>query len=193
MKKVLLVAAVAVFGLNATAQEETTNGGFAQGDVFITGSVGYASHSSGDTEANHFEIAPSAGYFVSENIALGLRIGYMSDKSEVGNTTTEELSTLILGAFGRYYFMPADQFSIFGELGLNYLSVNNDIGGGEANGFGLALAPGISYFVSSNFALEARFGILGYQTVEPDGGESNDTFSFGVDMKDISLGIVYKF
>jgi outer membrane protein len=192
MKKVLLVAAVAVFGLSANAQEETTNGGFAEGDLFISGSVGYSSESTGDVKSNQFEIIPRLGYFVSENIALGLQLGYQSSKDETPTGDTEA-NTFTVGAFGRYYFMPASQFSLFGQLGIDYISTDYDAY--KESGFGVALAPGISYFVSNNIALEATFGILGYKTVEPDvdGSEPTNTFNFGVDMSDINFGIVYKF
>ncbi|HET8808649.1 MAG TPA: porin family protein [Flavobacteriaceae bacterium] len=194
MKKGLLIAAIAVFGFTSANAQETSNGGFAQGDLFISGAVGFGSQKTGDAKTNSFEIAPRLGYFVSENIAVGIALGYQNSKSEdaLGNET-EDISTLALGAFGRYYFMPANQFSLFGQLGVEYLSTEYNIADVKVSGFGASLAPGISYFVSNNFALEATFGILGYSTVEPDGGESTDTFQFGVDMNDINFGIVYKF
>lgn len=192
MRKVILVAALAVLGLSANAQEADNNGGFAKDDLFISGSVGYSSESTGDIKNNQFEITPRLGYFVSENIAVGLQLGYQSVKDETPTGDTES-STFNVGAFGRYYFMPASKFSLFGQLGVDYMSTDYDAY--KESGFGVALAPGISYFVSNNFALEATFGILGYQTVEPDvdGAEATNTFDFGVNMNDINFGIVYKF
>lgn len=191
MKKVILVAALAIFGLSANAQE-ANNGGFAKDDVFISGSVGYASEEVADEKSTVFEIAPAVGYFVSENIALGLQLGYQSAKSETP-TGESEANTLAVGAFGRYYFMPASRFSLLGQLGVQYQSTDYDVY--KDSGFGVALAPGISYFVSEHFALEATFGILGYSTSKPDfdGAESTDSFAFGVDMRDINIGVVYKF
>ena len=65
----------------------------------------------------------------------------------------------------------------------------------EANGFNIGLAPGVSYFVSSNFALEASIGLLSYDTTKPDfdGAESTDTFDLNLNLNNISLGLVYKF
>lgn len=195
MKKGLLIAALAVFGLTGVnAQETTTNGGYAEGDLFISGAVGFDSQSAADAETNSFEIAPRLGYFVSENIAIGIQLGYQKTKSEDAfGTDTEDVSTFTAGAFGRYYFMPTNKFSLFGELGVAYLSTNYDLIDIKGNGFGAALSPGISYFVSNNFALEATFGVLSYASADIDGGVSANGFSIGLDMNDINFGIVYKF
>lgn len=201
MKKVLLSAiAVMAFGF-ANAQDVPTTG-FSQGDVFITGSVGFGSEKTGDFKTNTFNISPKAGYFVTNNIALGVQLGYttVKDTEDTPLGETEEKTTdLQIGAFGRYYFTPARNFSFFGQLSAGYLSSKTETspGGGEvkSDGVNVALAPGISYFVSDHIALEATFGILGYRTTKPDfdGAESTDNFDFGVNFSDINFGIVYKF
>ena len=201
MKKVILsVAAVFAFGF-ANAQETATEGGFAQGDLFISGAVGFGSDKTGDVKTNTFEIAPSIGYFVTSNIAVGGRLGYVSTKEEDGLET--KTNTFSVEAFGRYYMTPDSKFSFFGELAVNYgtskIEEENvfplEDSEYKENGFGVQVAPGVSYFLNSNLAIEASFGILGYNTVEPDvdGAESTDTFRFGLDMRDINFGIVYKF
>ncbi|WP_306566151.1 OmpW family outer membrane protein [Flavobacterium lindanitolerans] len=200
MKKIVLtVAAVFAFGF-ANAQEETSEG-FKKGDVFISGAVSFGSTKTGDFKTSDFEIAPSAGYFVTDNIALGLAFGYGSSKVDVG-TADATNSTLSVGAFGRYYFTPASKFSIFGQLGVNYMSYDNEfdaeagtLGEFKGDGFGVAVAPGVSYFLAKNFAIEASFGILGFETTKPDadGAEKTNSFDFGLDMRDIRLGLVYKF
>ncbi|WP_330442069.1 porin family protein [Flavobacterium sp. C4GT6] len=196
MKKVLLsLAAVFAFGL-ANAQE-TENNGFAKGDVFLSGSVGFSSESTGDVKTNGFNITPSAGYFVSENIAVGLSLGYTSTKDEAPNREDIKYSEFGIGAFGRYYFTPANKFSLFGQLGVGYQNGKYEQGSTEvkSDGFNVAVAPGINYFVSEHFALEATFGILSYSTSKPDfdGAESTDNFDFGVNLDNINFGIVYKF
>ncbi|WDO13030.1 porin family protein [Flavobacterium sp. WW92] len=200
MKKIILtVAAVFAFGF-ANAQEETTEG-FKKGDVFISGAVGFGSTKTGDFKTSDFEIAPRVGYFVTENIAVGVAVGYQSSKVEFGGEDAKN-NTLSVGAFGRYYFTPASKFSLFGQLGVNYNSYDNefDLEAGElgefkGDGFGVVVAPGVSYFITKNFSLEATFGILGFETTKPDadGAEKTNSFDFGLDMRDINLGLVYKF
>lgn len=209
MKKIVL-SLVALFAITfANAQEETAGGkGFANGDVFISGAVGYGTTSTGDISESQFTIAPRVGFFVSDNIAIGAEVGYISTTSDVtgfdpffGETSYElTTNTFAIGGFGRYYATPANDFSIFGQLSVAYATAKSetDIEGSQAikaNGFNFGLAPGISYFVSDNLALEATFGVLGYTTLKPDyeGAESTDTFEIGLDMNDINFGILYKF
>lgn len=200
MKKVILsVAALFAFGI-ASAQEvkETAGGkGFAKEDLFISGTVGFSSQTTGDFKTNTFTIAPSVGLFVTDNIAIGARVGYMNSKVESPLVSDVTTSALMVGAFGRYYATPSSDFSFFGELAANYASakVENGSGTGKANGFNIALAPGVSYFISNNFALEASIGVLSYDTVKPDynGAESTDTFNLNLNLDNVNLGLVYKF
>lgn len=188
--------AVMAFGF-ASAQETTTEGGFTQGDIFISGSVGYGTDKTGDAKESTFNFSPKAAYFVTNNIAVGVNLGYTSTKDE---TSPQEVKTnsFEAGAFGRYYFTPASKFSIFGQLAAGYVTNKTEVEGqGEykSNGFNVGVAPGVSYFLSKNFAIEATFGILGYNTSKPDvdGAESTDSFNIGVNMSDINFGLVYKF
>lgn len=198
MKKVLLsVAALMAFGIASAQDATTTEGkGFSKGDVFMTGTLGFSSEKTGDFKTNEFTIAPSAGYFVSNNIAVGLNVGYVSINVENPIDGDVDTNLFQVGAFGRYYATPANDFSFFGQLGFDYVTGKQEFeGGGEnkADGFNVALRPGVSYFISKNFALEASIGALGFSTLEPDGGESTDTFEIGVDLTEVNFGLVYKF
>lgn len=196
MKKVILsVAAIFAFGF-ANAQE-TVSEGFTKGDVFISGALKFGSTKEGDSKTTGFEVAPSVGYFVTENIAVGVRLGFSSDKVEEPLEDEIKTTAFTVGAFGRYYFTPASKFSFFGELEAQYGNRKVEEGPGEykENNFGVNVAPGVSYFLSSNIALEASFGILGFNTVDPDvdGADKTNSFDFGLDTRDIRLGLVYKF
>lgn len=204
MKKVLL-SAVAILGFTfANAQEEatTSNGGFAQGDVFITGSFGITSSKAYDMntgdllKTNGFAISPKVGYFVTENIAIGGKLGYGAAKVEVDGVPGEsKVNELTLGAFGRYYFTPANQFSLFGDLGVDYMSTNYDSMDLKRNGINAGLGLGMNYFVSSNFSLEAGIGLVNFSSMKFDasGAETETSFGLGANLTNISLGVNYKF
>ncbi len=193
----MLVGAVALFA-TVKAQVSTSTEGFAQGSTFITGAVGFASESIADEKTSGFTFAPSVGYFVTPNIAIGAKLGYTSLKNEEGSYE-ETTDLLTAGVFGRYYWMPASKFSIFAELGADYRSLTEDDNAisneYKANGFAIQLAPGMNYFLSNNFALEAKVGVLGYSSDKPDytGAEATDNFNIGLNLNDITLGLVYKF
>ena len=212
MKKVLLSAvALLAFGF-ANAQEESKgNGGFSKGDMFVSGSFGINSFKQDDFKSSEFTIAPSFNYFVTENISVGAKIGYASATDAVIDSfegealpyeSTADYNKLTFGAMGRYYFTPANQFSLFGQLGLDYgvstitkfdeADIDED---NKVNSFNLGLGLGMNYFVSSNFSLEAGIGVLGYQSSKADyeGAEAANTFKFGADLTNISFGVNYKF
>ena len=197
MKKVLLSAvALLAFGFANAQEEEKGNGGFSKGSMFVSGAVSIGSDKTGDDKSSGFEIEPRFGYFVSDNIAIGGKLGYRSDKAEdafLGDTQDE--ARLTVGAFGRYYFTPASQFSLFGQLGLDYSSVDNKLNDVKENEIGVNLGLGLSYFVSKNWALEATWAGLGYTTNDNggDGAEKTNSFGLGADLRAISFGAVYKF
>lgn len=212
MKKVLLSAvALLAFGFANAQEEKSTNGGFSKGDMFVSGSVGIKSTKIGDFKTSEFTLAPSFNYFVTENISVGAKVGYTSAKDMVLSSFGGEdlpyeapvdYNTLTFGAMGRYYFTPANQFSLFGQLGMDFgvstidefdgVSIDED---NKVNTFSLAAGLGMNYFVSSNFSLEAGVGVIGYNTSKPDysGAESTNTFSFGGDWTNVTFGVNYKF
>ncbi|SEQ21900.1 outer membrane beta-barrel protein [Flavobacterium urocaniciphilum] len=197
MKKVLL-SAIAVFSLtfaNAQEEEKGTGMGFGKGDLFMSGALSIGSQKTGDVKANGFEIEPKIGYFVSENIAIGGKIGYASMKAENAGVDTNDMSALSLGAFGRYYFTPASQFSLFGELGVDYSTIDDNLADVQQKELGLGLGLGLNYFVSDNWSIEATWAGLGYTSNDNggNGAEKTNSFGLGGDLRAISFGVNYKF
>ena len=186
MKKIVLAAiAVMAFGF-ANAQ----TGGFSKGDVFVSGAFSVDSHKTGDAKSNNFTLVPSVGYFVSENIAIGAKLGFGSSK--MGDDKTNDFT---VGAFGRYYFTPASQFSVYGQAGLDFTNSKSKPGDYKENEIGANVGLGLSYFLSSHFAIEATWLGLGY-SVNNNGGhgaEKTNSFGFGTDLRDVSFGVIYKF
>ncbi|WP_445719884.1 outer membrane beta-barrel protein [Flavobacterium sp.] len=198
MKKVLLSAvALLAFGFANAQEEEKANGGFAKGDVFVTGAFTLGSEKTGDVKSSSFEIAPQVGYFLTENIAIGGKLGYMSSKAENSFGDTEDMAGFAVGAFGRYYFTPASQFSLFAQLGVDYSSMEDKLATDyKESEFGLGLGAGLNYFVSSNFSIEAGVAVLGYSSNDNGGAsgvDSTNSFSFGGDWRAVTFGVNYKF
>lgn len=195
MKKIILtVATIFAFGV-VSAQEGT---GFSKGNVFVSGAVGFSSDNdkNADVKTNGFVIEPRVGYFLTENIAIGGKLGYGSEKEDTAGTTTSDVSELTLGAFGRYYFTPASQFSLFAGLGVDYTSATNNLGAKvKQNGLDVNLGAGLNYFVSSNFSLEAGVGVLGFGSSKSDvsGDKGSSSFGFGGDWRAVTFGVNYKF
>ncbi|GAA4883030.1 hypothetical protein GCM10023311_01430 [Flaviramulus aquimarinus] len=196
MKKLFLCAAVAVFAFSSmNAQEEGKTYGFSQGNIYASGSLNFNSSKTGDFKDNSFNFIPCVGFFVSDNVAVGAQLGIGSSKSENGSSTISEFSTFAVGAYAKYYFTPAEQFSFFGRFGVNYESAKNKISDVKADGFAFELNPGLNYFLSECIAIHATFGALGYSSFKQDtpGAESTNNFGLNLDLKDIGFGVIVVF
>jgi outer membrane protein len=197
MKKIILtVAAVFAFGFANAQEATTTDGGFAQGDLFLSGGIGFSSSKTGDVKTNGVNFSPAIGYFISENIALGARLDVDSGKVDNGVAETKT-SGFGVEAFGRYYFTPAAKFSVFGELAVGVGSSKTEVGNVEnkSKTFGVNAGAGVSYFLSNNWAIEAGWAGLGYNTDDNggNGAEKTNTFGLNVDLSSINFGLIYKF
>jgi hypothetical protein len=179
MKKIILTA-VAVFAFSFANAQDSKSFGFAKGDSYASGSFSSTSSSlSGSNTVTSF--APSVGYFVTDAIALSAGFSTASN----GNVKSTDFQV-----GGAYVFNAKNQFSTNVSLGLAFGSGTD---GGDYKAMGLQLACGVNYFVSSHFAVRADIAGLRYVSVTPDGGSAVSTTSIGLDMDNLSLGLVYKF
>lgn len=182
--------------------------GFAKGDTFATGSLNFNDDSATTSENGvnttydtplNFDL--ELGHFVSDNIALGGVFGMETSESVTTNngifTTTDNFSgrkatAYNTGIFGRYYCSPINRFSVFGELGVNARFLST--GGGGI--YDARLSPGLNYAVSDHFLLQTKLGFMSYKFNEVTDNAPNgegENFSINTNLRDLNLGIVYKF
>ncbi|WP_299228755.1 outer membrane beta-barrel protein [uncultured Psychroserpens sp.] len=204
MKKLLLIAAVAVFGLTTVnAQDENTTGGFAKGDVYATGTVGYTNAKFGDIKTDNFTFSPAVGFFISEYIALEgtVILGFGESSIDLeGETFSVDNSTFGGGVGATYFFTPAKQFSFTVGAGVAYTNTKTEVDVEDSaelstDTFGFVVAPGLNYFVSNCIALRASVGAISYTSskLDVDGAESLNTFNIGLNLSDVNFGVTYKF
>lgn len=192
MKKVLLVVLVAL-AVSLNAQIES-------GKLLLGGSLGINSNSgtseviaSGtttsvdDPASFSFSIMPQGAFMLTENIGVGLGIGFSSTKTTTPNVIVDNAgdqfdqiqrsSSFVIAPFARYYKNVTEKFYLFGELGLPIRtgktkqlrqSTNDDGLGTEDDdsvnktfNLGFNLSLGANYFIRENIALEASFGLFG--------------------------------
>ena len=84
MKKVLLFAAFAAFAMTSVNAQDDSSG-FAKSDIYMTGTVGFNSASAGDVDTSSFDVSPSIGYMMTDNLSINasLSFGSMDDGSDV--------------------------------------------------------------------------------------------------------------
>ena len=207
MKKIILsVVAVMAFGF-ANAQDKKEGGaGLAKGNLVLTGDFNYQSSTTGDVKSSVLTVAPGVGYMLSDKLMLAGSIGIGSGTVSIGEGDDAKVSAFGLNAGVRYFFTPADNFSLFlgGQLG--YGSTTTNVGIGEdgeevfleddlkTTTISLTVPVGLHYFVSDNFAITTTWGGLGYSSSKPDfdGADATNTLSLGLNMSNVSFGLLYK-
>lgn len=186
MKKLLFTAALAVFGFTTSnAQEEVKTFGFAEGDIFLEGNIGFSSTNDKnfDEKSSGFNVTPQVGYFLTDAIAIGGLLSFNSFNAEVSGTDVVDLSGFGIGAFGRYYFLDlGERFKTFTEFGIGYSSEKDQIDDVSFNTIGAGLDLGINYFVTEKIAL--TFGlrnVLSFSSTKGDfdGAETVSDFNLG--------------
>ena len=207
MKKIILtVAAVFAFGF-ANAQDKKEGGaGLASGDIVLTGDLNYTSISQGDVKGNAFALAPGVGYMMSNNLMILGSIGISSGTASNPGSDDVKINGLGLNAGVRYFFTPADKFSlsIGGQIGYGSISSNLEVDEfGDAvilaedlktSTISLNVPVGLHYFMNDNFAITATFGGLGYSSSkeDTDGAEAVNTLGLNLNMSAINFGLIYK-
>lgn len=201
MKKLLLsLVAVSAFAFSTQAQTE-------KGRIMLGGGVGFNSTKvEGASKSDlRFNVIPSAGYFISDNFAIGTGVGYNYNKqvSEKNLTQSFEVSP-----FGRYYVGLSDQFKFFGQLSVpmafgnvkNVDDVTGDVGDkiGTTTKIGVQLAPGFAFYPTKRVGIEVSVDGLGYNnyTVKDAAtGNKAKADSFGLDASTVTpkLGVMFHF
>jgi hypothetical protein len=126
-------------------------------------------------------IDPKAAWFIQNNLAVGPYINFTLATAKGAGTSI----TYGVGGFARLYIQKVNdkninlsqhaRFFVEGNAGVEG---NNPAQGGNTNGLGLGIGPGLAYFISPNIALETLFkfnGIVGFGSTT-----ANSTLSLAV-------------
>jgi hypothetical protein len=200
MKKLLLsVVAVAGLAFGANAQTE-------KGKVVLGGSVGFnTTKVEGAAKSNvSFNVIPSVGYFVGNNVSVGLGIGYDYDKA---NSASRLNQAFVLAPNARYYVNLSEQFKFFGQLSVpmqfgntKALDANGDTGAKltTTTSIGVNVAPGFAFFPTKRIGIEVSVNGLGYNNYESKNeatGAKYTTNSFGLEANTFApkLGVNFFF
>lgn len=207
--KFVLIVFAALVTYNANAQ------------VFVSGSIGFNSSSEsfkvdGDKtdlgSESGFEFAPAAGYFLSDDFAIGLGLNFGSYSETIPATDrTDKTSTVGVTPFVRYYPLIIDRFSLFGMGGISISSTtskteigNNTTENPSVSGFTFFVLPGAAFELNDNLSLETTINVLAltfHSQTEKDGDDKHNQseFNFGaglnniVNTGNISIGAIYRF
>ncbi|MEY8760788.1 outer membrane beta-barrel protein [Chryseobacterium tongliaoense] len=199
MKKLLLASAIALFGLS--------NAQIAKGTTYLSGQVNYTSTQDNNTDAKteDFKIVPTVGYFVGTNLAVGLGVGYVNGSktatvldSKVKTTT----DAFVVAPFVRKYWTIGEKLYFFGQLEVPMAFGKDKLEADAANistenkftSIGVNVKPGLDYFLSKNWSIEATIGEFGYNNFKyKDLDKSTDNYNFGLNLSSVTFGVKYVF
>ncbi|WP_139925012.1 outer membrane beta-barrel protein [Hymenobacter sp. DG01] len=218
MKKIL--CGIALLGASATAQAQIS-----AGTTLFSGSIGYSSQKTETSSTfpnsvnrgsknEQFDFSPSVGYFLADNLALGVSAGATLNRERTddyrdpnGNYyvmgTDRKTRALTGGVFARYYKFVGDKVALYGQLGGGYQNVyysgyQNGLNYNYSNrlqGFYANLTPGIVFFPIDKLGLELTLRGASYTRLTDkdengryEGRSTNSSFEFGFGLSDFRLG-----
>jgi outer membrane protein W len=216
MKKITLLFSMLAI-VFAHGQNDDTNATdnltFAKGSQFINLNIFFVTSNADQevgTESQNSKdlgvsINPSYSYAVSDNLFLGLGVGYTFADNDVTSTFLDDRNTTDSGysifPFVRYYKGIGKKLALFvqGEARYDYSkSEFNDTSTDTRSEFFIGVRPGLVFMFSKNFGFETSIGALGYTTVNTeDEGVNQETdiksFSFSLDSTNLMFGLNYYF
>lgn len=223
--KLLIMGVLCAIAFTANAQTE-------KGRSFINGAIGFSSNknesnstgfSPSDQKSTTFFVVPRFGYFVANNLVVGLGLGYTQNKNTSSSYTINSSNivfykqkavqrNLSVGPFLRKYVDIVDKFKFFAQVnaGVGLGKAENEVvynaqSYGTSNtsnkftSYNAALSPGFAFFPSKRWAIEFSFTLLGYNKSKPkDGSEdvdliTNESFTFATSSFNPSIGFNFHF
>jgi Opacity protein and related surface antigens len=142
-----------------------------KGNYIVSGSTGlqflssntknvYDGETQNEFDTKTFSFNPSAGYFIVDNLAIGLSFNITSNKSELDDNNYNKSTSTLIAPTAMYYFPVDGKIRPFAQLGLGLQSVTNKVKMSYSenkqtlNGFAVNVGGGVSYFVSNHVAVE---------------------------------------
>lgn len=194
MKKTILVS-LSMLMILTQVNAQNSNFGFKKGEMYLSGMFAVSSTTIDKEKSTTFELEPSFGYMLTNNLAAGVSFGYGMIKNKLDTIAFNDDNTAISGGlFATYYFNPGSRYSFYGTAGFDYLSINDKFSKIKTTGFDISIVPGINYFVSKKLALQASVGRLGFTTTKADtrGADPISRIDLNMDFSTGEFGVILK-
>ncbi|MEY3678522.1 MAG: hypothetical protein RI924_663 [Bacteroidota bacterium] len=160
----------------------------AKGKWLVGPSLGFSSDTEDDgnskVKVSSFRLEPEIGYFLMDNMSLGLSFSFGSDQTRVDGTAMDKSSLLYLAPTFRYYLPISPKFQFLGKLQVPVGSRKFTIIGGndvdiKFTSFGVQAIPAFAFFPSNKIAVELSWGSL-YFNSQKQGNETNNQFGMNL-------------
>lgn len=162
------------------------------GKVWVGGNAGFSSTKvKGADAVTNYKILPEVGYMFSDNIGIGISLGY--ERTQVGiEDLTYNADQIVVNPFVRYNFLRGDIGGLFIDGGIQYGHAkvkNTDL---KEDMYGIGFRPGATINISKNISFIGKFGILGYQHSKI-GEAKADWYGFDLSLDNVEFGISFVF
>lgn len=152
MKKLFVIAAMAICSLGANAQ------------VWIGGGLDFECKDFDASDDNQisYSINPEIGYSLDEKWDVAIALGFGGVNNE-GGKKDANYTKFSIKPYVRYTFAQVDKVGFFVDGCVDFTSKKpKDVD--AVTTFGIGLRPGVKFAVADNLTLAAHFGGLGYET-----------------------------
>lgn len=174
MKKIFLVAVIAVMSLTASAQ------------IYVGGEIGAWRNYNANT--TNVSILPEIGYTLSDNLAIGTVIGWQYQYNNGVKWNALEVAPYL-----RYTFLKADKVNVFVDGGFGF-HTGKIKGFDAANAWSVGLKPGVAVNLTDKLSFVTHVGFLGWR--KSDAGAQafgRDGFGLSLDGNNLTFGVYYNF
>ncbi|MCR4919037.1 MAG: porin family protein [Prevotella sp.] len=189
MKKIMMTLAAAIVAVSASAQ------------VYVGGTVGFlGSKSNADNAktATKFEINPEVGYNFSDSWAVGVNVGFGSEKGTwkdngYGSAGDGEkaITTFTVAPYARFTYAKLGNVSLFLDGKVSYTTKKDDY-----NEYGVNIVPGVAFAASDKVSFVAKMGNgLGWNQMKDKNSDTKFN-RFGLDVNSLSaleFGMYFNF
>lgn len=171
MKKLFLVGALALFGaMNAQTSKGNwmVSGKTELGFNSTETKVEFQGANVAESKTTSFTLNPAASYFVIDNLAIGLGLGFNSSK-----TDDDKSNTFSVMPQATYFFTVDGNIKPYVEAGVGYAVNNTTTAGTEVKFDGLTYGAGIgaAYFVNQAVAFNLGVNYLGTDLKNSDNSD----------------------
>lgn len=217
MKKITLVVCLLCIAFvnaqddqNQTADKLTFQKGTQSVNANFSIGISDSKFTSATNESNTdnfgFSIGTAYSYAVSDNLFLGLGLGYSHNKQQIERSTTPDESEAVnssyqIAPFVRYYKGIGTKFAFFiqGETRFSRAESEIDTNGKfKSNNLFIGVRPGFTLMLNKNIGLETTIGALGYTKGSSEseaGSGTSDTkaFNLSLNTSNVFFGLNYYF
>jgi outer membrane protein W len=173
-----------------------------KGRVFLGGSLSTSttenttiSTPNNVTKQQALVVDPTIGFFVKDNLVVGINAGYSSTETTSTGGSKIKQSSIAPGIFARKYYGLGKNFYFYGHGGLQYVHTSQEAFTGSAtlskatgNGVTVTAYPGVAYALRKHFLLEVSLRNLftaGYSSSETKNTagtvtSKNNNFNLGI-------------